>query len=70
MASSISTDQVLEAAQGLDKPEFTRNDVAGKLGVKPKDIKDGFKDARQSGRLEKVREDDEGKGQFRLTSAS
>jgi hypothetical protein len=69
MASTISTDQVLEAAQGLGQQEFTRNDVAGKLGVKPKDIKDGFKDARQSGRLEKVREDDDGRGQFRLTDS-
>lgn len=68
MASTISTEQVLEAAQGLAQPEFTRNDVAGKLGVQPKDIKDGFKAARQSGRLEKVREDDDGRGQFRLTA--
>ena len=68
MASTITTDQVLEAAKGLEQPEFTRNDVAGKLGVQPKDIKDGFKAARQSGRLEKVREDDDGRGQFRLTA--
>jgi hypothetical protein len=66
MASTLTTEQILEAAQGLGKEEFTRNDVAGKLGVKPKDIQDGFKEARQSGRLEKVREDSEGKGQFRL----
>jgi transketolase C-terminal domain/subunit len=68
MAQSITSDQVVEAAKGLDQEEFTRAQVAEKLGVKPTDLKQGFKEARQANRLEKVRDDEEGKGQFRLTA--
>ena len=66
MAKSISSDQVVGAAQDLDKPEFTRSDLADKLGVKTTELKDGVKEARDSGKLEKVRDDDEGTGVFRL----
>jgi hypothetical protein len=65
--ATVTEDQVLEAAQSLGKPEFSRNDVAEKLGVKVSDLKDGFKGARQANRIEKAGEDDDGKGIFRLT---
>jgi hypothetical protein len=67
MAKTITSDQVVEAAKGLDKPEFTRADLAEKLGVKTTALKDAFKDARKSERLEKVRDDENGKGVFQLT---
>lgn len=67
MAKTITSDQIVGAAQELGKPEFTRSDVSEKLGVKTTELKDGFKEARQSERIEKVRDDDEGTGVFRLT---
>jgi hypothetical protein len=68
MSESITSDQVVGAAKELDRPEFTRAQVADKLGVKPTDLKQGFKEARASNRIEKLRDDAEGKGQFRLTA--
>ena len=68
MAKEITSDQIVEAAEALGRPEFTRSDVAEKLGVKTTELKDGFKEARASGRLEKVRDDEEGTGVFRLTA--
>jgi hypothetical protein len=67
MAKTITPDQVVEAAQDLDQAEFTRDDLAGKLGVGKPKFKAAFKAARESGRLEKVRDDAESKGRFRLT---
>jgi predicted DNA-binding protein (UPF0251 family) len=67
MAKTITPDQVVAAARDLDQAEFTRDDVAGKLGVKKPKFKDAFKSARESGRLEKVRDDVENVGHFRLT---
>lgn len=64
---TITADQVVGAARELDKPEFTRDDLAEKLGVEKPDLKEGFKEARQAGRLDKVRNDQEGTGHFRLT---
>jgi hypothetical protein len=64
---TISADQVVGAAEELGQPEFTRGQLAEKLGVKTTDLKRGFKSARESERLEKVRDDDEGTGIFRLT---
>jgi DNA-binding transcriptional regulator LsrR (DeoR family) len=64
---TITADQVVEAAQGLDQEEFTRGDLAQKLGVEKPDIKPAFREARQAGRLEKVRDDEENTGHFRLT---
>ncbi len=68
MAKEITSDQIVGAAKELDQAEFTRAQVAEKLGVKPTDLKEGFKAARESNRLEKVRDDEEGRGQFRLTA--
>ena len=67
MADEVTTDQVLEAARGLGKSPFTRAELADRLGVKVSDLKQPIKDARQSGRLDWMGENDEGKGLFRLT---
>jgi hypothetical protein len=68
MSKNITSDQIVSAAKELDEAEFTRAQVAEKLGVKTTELKEGFKEARESNRLEKVRDDAEGKGQFRLTA--
>jgi len=67
MADNVTADQVVEAAKSLDKDEFTRGDIAEKLGVEKPDIKPGFREARQAGRLEKTRDDEDNTGYFRLT---
>ena len=67
MADNVTADQVVEAAKGLGKDEFTRGDIAEKLGVEKPDIKPGFREARQAGRLEKTRDDEDNTGYFRLT---
>lgn len=67
MPQEITADQVVEAAQALGQEEFTRGDLAAKLGVEKTDIKPAFRAARQAGRLEKVRDDEENTGHFRLT---
>jgi DNA-binding transcriptional regulator LsrR (DeoR family) len=66
MSETITAEQVVEAAQELGQEEFTRGDLAEKLGVEKPDIRKGFRQARQSGRLEKVRDDEENTGYFRL----
>ena len=66
--SEITTDQLLEAARSLEKDEFSRDDLADKLSVKKSELKDSVKQARQDGRLEKVREDESGAGVFTLTA--
>ncbi len=67
MTETITPDRVVSAAKDLDKTEFTRADLATELDVKRPDLKDGLKQARKSGRVEKVGEDAEGTGLFRLT---
>jgi len=67
MAKTITQEQVVGAAEELGQEEFTRGQLAEKLGVKTTELKQGFKAARESERLEKVRDDEEGKGIFRLT---
>ena len=66
MHLTITEDQVIEAAQQLDQDEFTRADIAAKLGVEKPDLKQAFVHARKAGRLEKVRDDEENTGYFRL----
>ncbi|MGH2994607.1 MAG: hypothetical protein ACRDL1_13885 [Solirubrobacterales bacterium] len=68
MAKTVTTDQVIRAARDLAQSEFTRDDLAGKLGVGKPKFKQAFKDARQSGRLEKVRDDADSKGRFRVVT--
>ena len=66
---SITADQVVGAARELQQAEFTRGEIADKLGVKKPDLKEGFREARHAGRLGKVRIDEEGTGHFRLTES-
>jgi len=56
MAKDSTQDQVLEAARSLGS-EFTREDVAEKLGVDVKQMRPSWKAAKESGDLEQVRED-------------
>lgn len=63
----ITEEQVVSAAQSLDQEEFTRGDLADELGVDKTEIKKGFRAARQAGRLEKTRDDEENTGHFKLT---
>ena len=68
MSQTPTQEQVVDAARQLNQDEFSRADLAGKLEVERTDMKQGFKSARQAGRLEKVRDDDSGKSLFRLTT--
>lgn len=63
----ITEDQVVTTARDLGQDEFTRADLATKLGVEKNELSKPFRQARRAGRLDKVREDDEGTGHFRLT---
>ena len=66
MSDTITAEDVVGAAKALDKPEFTRGNLAEKLGVDKTEIKKGFRAARHAGQLEKTRDDDENTGHFRL----
>ncbi len=66
MQVTVTEEQLIEAAKELDQDEFTRGDVAGKLGVPKPDLKQAFVSARKAGRLEKVRDDEDNTGHFRL----
>ena len=68
MTANITSDQVVEAAGELDSSGFTRLELAEKLGVKPMDLQDAVKEARQAGRLEKTGSNEDGKGLFRVAS--
>jgi len=63
----LTADQIIETAEGLDQEEFTRSDLAEELGVRQREIKEGFRAARDSGRFEKVRRGEDGRPVFRLT---
>jgi hypothetical protein len=65
MSDEATQEQVLEAARSLDRDEFTREDVAEKLGSDVAAMRPSWKAAKQAGRLEKVREDGD-KRLFRL----
>jgi DNA-directed RNA polymerase specialized sigma subunit len=67
MAKTVTPEQVVEAAKELGQNEFTREDLAQKLGVEKPELKQGFRQARQAGNLDKVGEDEKGTGRFRLT---
>jgi DNA-binding transcriptional regulator LsrR (DeoR family) len=67
MQLTVTEDQLVEAAQGLGQDEFTRGDVAEKLGVEKPELKQAFVRARKAGRVEKVRDDEENTAHFRLT---
>ena len=64
--AEITEDQVVEAAQKLGKEEFNRQDIADALGVEKSDVKLPFTQARKAGKFEKVRDDEENTGIFKL----
>jgi hypothetical protein len=66
MPQRIKADEVVATASDLGQAEFTRDDLARKLGVKKAELRNAFRQARKSGRLEKVRDDEEGTGYFRV----
>lgn len=68
MAKEATQEQVLEAARSLDGDEFTREDVAEKLGLEIKQMQPSWKAAKEAGQLEKVRAE-EGKNFFRLAAS-
>jgi DNA-binding transcriptional regulator LsrR (DeoR family) len=67
MADKATADQIVTTARELGQAEFTREDIAKKLGVQKRELVKGFREARKSGRIEKVRDDEEGTGIFRVT---
>ncbi len=67
MSEALTSADIVEAAKALGTEEFSRGDLAGQLGVEKQDIKPAFKEARHQGKLEKVRDDEENTGYFRLT---
>jgi len=67
MANDSTQEQVLEAARSLG-PEFTREDVAEKLGVDVKQMRPSWKAAKESGDLEQVREDEGGQRYFAVAA--
>jgi hypothetical protein len=64
--AEITQEQVVEAAQKLGKEEFNRQDIADALGVEKSDVKQSFTKARKAGQFEKVRDDEENTGIFKL----
>ena len=67
MQLTVTEDQLVTAAQELGQDEFTRADLAAKLGVEKPDLQQAFLHARKAGRLEKTRDDEDNTGHFRLT---
>jgi hypothetical protein len=67
MPETVTPDQVVAAAKDLDQAEFTRDDLARKLGVEQPELRLAFRRARRAGHLDKVRDDEAGTGHFRLT---
>jgi len=54
MAQPATQEQVLEAARSLDRDEFTRDDVAEKLGLEISEMQPSWKAAKEAGQLQKV----------------
>ena len=67
MPDNITADQIVGAARELGQPEFTRGDVAEKLGVEKPELKKAFRVARRDGRVDKVRDDENNTAYFKLT---
>lgn len=67
MAKEVTEEQVLEAARSLDGDEFTREQVAEKLGSEISDMRPSWKAAKESGKLERVRNED-GQNYFKLAA--
>ncbi len=59
MAQAATQEQVLEAARSLDREEFTREDVAEKLGLEISEMRPSWKAAKEAGQFEKVKSADD-----------
>jgi hypothetical protein len=66
--NEITADRIVATAEELGETEFTRPQLAAKLGVSKRDLKEAFNAAKQSGRLQRVGQNAEGQGVFRLTN--
>ena len=64
---TVTEEQLVTAAKELGQDEFTRGDIAQQLGVEKPELKQAFARARKAGLLEKVRDDENNTGHFRLT---
>lgn len=60
-------EQVMDAIRSLGSDEFTRDDVAKKLGVEISAMQPGWKAAKEAGQIKKVPSDD-GERTFRISS--
>jgi hypothetical protein len=69
VAENPTQDQVVQAAKALGKPEFTRAELAGQLGVQGAELREGFRAAKKAGQLQKARDDDDGTRYFRLADS-
>ena len=68
--AEITQEQVVEAARNLGKEEFNRQDIADALGLEKSDVKQAFTKARKEGQFEKVRDDEENTGIFKLGASA
>ncbi len=67
MPQEATQEQVLEAARSLNRDEgFTREDVAGQLGLEISEMQPSWKAAKEAGQLQQVGSNKDGKRLFRL----
>ena len=59
IAKEATQEEVLEAARSLDGDQFTREDVAKKLGKDISDMQPSWKAAKEAGKLVKVESGDD-----------
>lgn len=67
MANQPNQEAVVEAARALGS-EFTRDDVAEKLGVERQKMRNGWRAAKQAGQIEKIGENADGTNLFKVAS--
>ncbi len=63
--ASTTQEAVIEAAKSIDG-QFTRDDVAGKLGIERSDMKPSWKAAKDAGQIEKVGQNSDGENLFKV----
>ncbi len=65
MAETVTQEQVMEAARSLGREEFTREEIAEKLGAEVSAMRPSWKALKDADQIEKVRNEG-GKRYFRL----
>ncbi len=65
MAEAVTQEQVMEAARSLGREEFTREEIAEKLGAEVSEMRPSWKALKDADQIEKVRNEG-GKRYFRL----